>query len=184
MPDHCNTHVTSSTFYLRQDHCVTFICFVPYPPNPHRLSSLAVLLYTIDLYLVYVFMRRGKYYGNLLKRDAVALQGFAELCSRLSPRTMSNLSSSATSSPTLVESTPHSSVPSPQMNSLSLTDPITISDEDKKEAARIKTEANKAFTSYGIRILIPSLLHCDILVSRPQLYRRSQTLLGCDREKS
>jgi hypothetical protein len=58
------------------------------------------------------------------------------------------------------------------MNNLTLTDSIPVSDEDKKEAARIKTEANKVFTSYGAPFLIPSLPYYEISIPRPQLYRR------------
>ncbi|KAF8650446.1 hypothetical protein AX16_005249 [Volvariella volvacea WC 439] len=53
-------------------------------------------------------------------------------------------SSSSTSSPS--PSTAPSSVPSPELRKLTLTD--VISEEDQAEAARIKKEANKAFTSH------------------------------------
>ncbi|KXN91059.1 Serine/threonine-protein phosphatase T [Leucoagaricus sp. SymC.cos] len=61
---------------------------------------------------------------------------------------MAEPSSSNSSSPALTASTPPSSVPSPQMQNLTLADLPKVSDEDKAEAARIKTEANKAFTSH------------------------------------
>lgn len=58
---------------------------------------------------------------------------------------MSESSSSVPSSP---KSTPPSSIPSPELATLSLAD---ISEENKQEAAKIKSEANKAFV--GARIV-------------------------------
>ncbi|KAF9049945.1 Metallo-dependent phosphatase-like protein [Panaeolus papilionaceus] len=55
------------------------------------------------------------------------------------------MTDSSTSSPSLSSTTPPSSVPSPQLQSLSLAD---ISNEDKAEAARLKALANKAFSSH------------------------------------
>ncbi|KAK7005691.1 Metallo-dependent phosphatase-like protein [Favolaschia claudopus] len=52
--------------------------------------------------------------------------------------------SSALSSPALSASTPPSSVPSPQLQALS----IEVSAEDKAAAAALKTEANKAFSGH------------------------------------
>jgi hypothetical protein len=67
-------------------------------------------------------------------------------------------SSSSASSPALTASSPPSSVPSPQMQNLTLTDLVPVSDEDKAAAARIKAEANKAFTSTFIICTLPSVL--------------------------
>ncbi|KAL0576294.1 Palmitoyl-protein thioesterase 1, partial [Marasmius crinis-equi] len=61
---------------------------------------------------------------------------------------MSASGSSTPPSPISSASTPPSSVPSPQMNTLSLSDPVTVSEEDKKAAAEIKAKANKAFSSH------------------------------------
>ncbi|KAJ3571693.1 hypothetical protein NP233_g3592 [Leucocoprinus birnbaumii] len=61
---------------------------------------------------------------------------------------MNDSSSSSASSPVLTASSPPSSIPSPQMQNLTLTDLVQVSDEDKAEAARIKAQANKAFTSH------------------------------------
>ncbi|PPQ62946.1 hypothetical protein CVT24_006186 [Panaeolus cyanescens] len=55
------------------------------------------------------------------------------------------MSDSSASSPSLSSTTPPSSVPSPQLQSLTLND---ISDQDKAESARLKALANKAFTSH------------------------------------
>ncbi|KAF5351642.1 hypothetical protein D9756_007546 [Leucocoprinus leucothites] len=52
------------------------------------------------------------------------------------------------SSPALTASSPPSSIPSPQMQNLTLADLPPVSDEDKAEATRIKAQANKAFTSH------------------------------------
>lgn len=60
---------------------------------------------------------------------------------------MSDLSSLPSSSPAVSASTLPSSVPSPELRTLSLTDPAVISDQDKADAAQLKAEANKAFTS-------------------------------------
>lgn len=57
---------------------------------------------------------------------------------------MSEESSSVPASPVSSASTPPSSVPSPQLESLTLRDTI-VSDEDKLEAAKLKAQANKAF---------------------------------------
>ncbi|KAF9263346.1 protein phosphatase 5 [Marasmius fiardii PR-910] len=57
-------------------------------------------------------------------------------------------SSSSGSSPAPSASTPPSSVPSPQMNMLNLSDPVAVSEEDKVAAAEIKARANKAFSSH------------------------------------
>ncbi|KAA1476031.1 hypothetical protein DENSPDRAFT_489269 [Dentipellis sp. KUC8613] len=56
---------------------------------------------------------------------------------------MSTLSSSSSSE----RSTPPSTVPSPALSSLSISDaePKEVSEEDKQEAAKLKAEANKAF---------------------------------------
>ncbi|KAF8160828.1 phosphoprotein phosphatase [Crassisporium funariophilum] len=53
---------------------------------------------------------------------------------------------STTSSPLLSASTPPSSVPSPQLQTLHLSNEPSA--EDKLEAARLKAEANKAFTAH------------------------------------
>lgn len=50
-------------------------------------------------------------------------------------------------SPARKESSSHHSVPSPQMQGLTLTDLVPVSDEDKAEATRIKAQANEAFSS-------------------------------------
>ncbi|KAF5326277.1 hypothetical protein D9611_000049 [Ephemerocybe angulata] len=57
--------------------------------------------------------------------------------------------SSTSSSPSLAGSTPPSSLPSPEIQTLSLADtPREISDADKAEAAKLKAEANKAFVAH------------------------------------
>ncbi|KAG7098779.1 hypothetical protein E1B28_000686 [Marasmius oreades] len=56
--------------------------------------------------------------------------------------------SSSDSSPALSASTPPSSIPSPQMNKLSLSDPVVVNDENKAAAAEIKAKANQAFSSH------------------------------------
>ena len=53
--------------------------------------------------------------------------------------------SSSTSSPATSTSTLPSAVPSPQLENLTL-HPLTVADEDKAESARLKAEANKAFS--------------------------------------
>jgi len=55
--------------------------------------------------------------------------------------------SSTSSSPSLSASTPPSSVPSPEIQSLSLSEstPRVVSEEDRKQAAELKAQANKAF---------------------------------------
>ncbi|KAL0068795.1 Palmitoyl-protein thioesterase 1 [Marasmius tenuissimus] len=67
---------------------------------------------------------------------------------------MSASESSAPSSPGASASTPPSSVPSPQMNTLSLSDSVTVTEEDKKAAAEIKAKANKAFSSHDFNAAI------------------------------
>lgn len=52
--------------------------------------------------------------------------------------------SSTSSVPSSPVSTPPSSLPSPSLSTLSIKD---ISDEDREAAAKLKAEANKAFTS-------------------------------------
>lgn len=51
-------------------------------------------------------------------------------------------------SPARKESSSHHSVPSPQMQGLTLTDLVPVSDEDKAEATRMKAQANEAFSSH------------------------------------
>jgi len=60
---------------------------------------------------------------------------------------MSDASSCVPSSPSVLAETPPSSLPSPSLSSLSLTDNKEVSEEDRKQATRLKTVANEAFAS-------------------------------------
>jgi hypothetical protein len=55
---------------------------------------------------------------------------------------------SSQSSTSLSPTTSPSSVPSPALSTLSLTDLKEVPDKDKQEAARLKTDANKAFQGH------------------------------------
>ena len=83
--------------------------------------------------------------------------------------------SSASSSPSLAGSTPPSSVPSPEIQSLSLSDsPKVVSEEDKAEALKLKGEANKAFVGAYARL-------CSS-IGYPSLIYTSITPLSCDNQ--
>ncbi|KAI0268648.1 Metallo-dependent phosphatase-like protein [Gloeopeniophorella convolvens] len=58
------------------------------------------------------------------------------------------MSDSTSSSPSLPSSTPPTSVPSPAIATLSLSDVKEVTDQDREKAARLKADANKAFTSH------------------------------------
>jgi hypothetical protein len=54
---------------------------------------------------------------------------------------------SESSSPSLSSTTPPSSViPSPALSTLSLADPKEITEDDRQEAAKLKVDANQAFS--------------------------------------
>jgi hypothetical protein len=55
------------------------------------------------------------------------------------------MSESSQSTSSLSPNTSLSSVPSPALSTLSLTDLKEVSDKDRQEAARLKADANKAF---------------------------------------
>ncbi|KAF9469902.1 Metallo-dependent phosphatase-like protein [Collybia nuda] len=82
-------------------------------------------------------------------------------------------SASFTSSPLTLASTPPSSVPSPELNSLSL-ESIAVSDEDKAEAIKLKGEANKAFTAHDF--LGAARLYSDAIEKNP-----NEPTLWCNR---
>lgn len=58
------------------------------------------------------------------------------------------MSESSRSSPSSSLTSPPSSVPSPALSTLSLTDLKEVSDEDRREAAQLKADANKAFLGH------------------------------------
>jgi len=58
------------------------------------------------------------------------------------------MSESSQSASSLSPTTTPSSVPSPALSTLSLTDRKEVSDEDRQEAARLKADANKAFLGH------------------------------------
>ncbi|KAI0321169.1 phosphoprotein phosphatase [Amylostereum chailletii] len=61
---------------------------------------------------------------------------------------MSDTSTSVPSSPALTSSTPLSSAPSPALSTLSLSDPKEVTEHDLAESAKLKAEANKAFSDH------------------------------------
>ncbi|KAF8639532.1 hypothetical protein AX17_001437 [Amanita inopinata Kibby_2008] len=60
---------------------------------------------------------------------------------------MTDISSSGSSSLVSTPSTPPSSLSSPEVQNLNLGDPVSITEEARAEAAKLKAQANKSFTS-------------------------------------
>ena len=65
--------------------------------------------------------------------------------SQLNAARSTTMSEASQSSSSLSSTTTPSSVPSPALSTLSLTDLKEVSDEDRQEAVRLKADANKAF---------------------------------------
>ncbi len=84
--------------------------------------------------------------------------------SRLKAARLTIMSESPTTTP--------SSVPSPALSTLSLTDLKEVSDKDKQEAAQLKADANKAFLGK-----LSKLVAC-LLAKLPTVSEKAMTLRG------